>query len=113
MNTVQSLRKQGYKLKISHFRYIEGADDGNGFPSTELVPMYEIRNLKCQSKILPRGGRTEVELTTPSGENYKSVTYCNSVDSFNRKIGIQIAIGRILKKIESDNLTITETKPIV
>lgn len=73
MNTVESLRKSGYKVRVHHFR----------------------RTDKNKNKI-PIGGKTIVEVTTPDGSTLVGKSRCNRKENYNKKLGVRIALGRAL-----------------
>ena len=81
MLSVHELRTQGYKVKVFHNRLV---DDQTG-------------------EILCRGGSTVIELTTPDNVTYTHTAKCNEKDNYNKKRGVQIALGRILKGIRNAN----------
>ena len=86
--TVAQLRRSNYKVRIHHARHVK-QDDGS---IVENVPLMDIQNM---NKVLAKGGKTELFVTTPEGKNYKSVAICNSKDSFNYKLAVRIALGRL------------------
>lgn len=91
--TIQQLRENGYKVRVGHYRFFGAASKKsqpvlhsrkNPLPETEGV------------NVNPLGGRTEVEITTPDGDNLKGVAECSVKDHYNRKLGIKIAVARAL-----------------
>ena len=96
--TIYNLRKDfGYKVKVNHFRYL------NSHGPDALFSMSEIRNQKSQDDINPNGGLTRIEITDKKGETCTIEAKCHEKDPFNRKIAIQICLGRYLKKIYSQD----------
>lgn len=97
MQTVESLRKEGYGVLVHHNRnllikptYYEVVVTGNP------------KKLGVKSdKILPRGGFTKVTIKTPDGREFCGVAKCSDNDNYNKKIGVAIAIGRALKGLEN------------
>lgn len=88
---IEELRKSGYKVRIHHRRKYEAKIkvidiDVKGRQSYEVT-----------ERILPRGGETVVELTTPDGEVLVGDSVCCEKDFFNKKMGVKIALGRALK----------------
>lgn len=69
--TVSQLRKFGYKVAVRHYRNF---------------------NDKCV--ILPKGGMTEIIIDSPHGEHFEGCAVCSSVDNYNKKLGVRIALGR-------------------
>ncbi len=95
-NTIREARQNGVKCKISHYR----------FPRTErairrgddwIVPFAK-EPLLANVDLLPedyyaRGGQTVVEISYQD-KHAEGVAYCNIVDSYNRKTGVQLALQR-------------------
>ena len=86
--TIKELRQSGYKCRIHHHRHVKQDDNS----IIENVPLMDIQNM---NKVLAKGGKTELFVTTPDGKNYKSIAVCNSRDSFNYKLAVRIALGRL------------------
>jgi len=87
-DTVETLRKSGYKVGVYHKRR---RDERLIFPE------------------LPKGGRTEVCVTTPDGRTATGKARCSKEDTYVKKIGVQIALDRALKKLELDKEEINDT----
>jgi hypothetical protein len=90
---IHALRKEGYKIRIVHHRFTIWG---------QLFPAWEFQAKTLHQSPSGKGGRTDIELTTPGGVNYTAAACCNLVDNFNHKLGNQICLGRIFKKIEND-----------
>ncbi len=73
MNTVESLRKKGYKVRVHHYR-----KHGE------------------QSSPTSCGGKTVVEITTPDGITLVGKARCNRKENYNKKLGVRIALGRAM-----------------
>jgi len=86
-DTVETLRKSGYKVGVYHKRR---RDERLIFPE------------------LPKGGRTEVCITTPNGRTATGKARCSKEDTYVKKIGVQIALDRALKKLELDKEEIND-----
>ena len=77
--TVHQYRKNGWKVRVLHFRNFQFGSD----------------------QPLPRGGRTNIELTTPDKKSTViGVALCCDDDNYNKKIGVRIALGRAKKLLE-------------
>ena len=85
---VHELRKNGYKVRVIHKRKLNNNDRN----------LYHRREIKFSENISPKGGQTTVEILTPDGREFSETAKCSHLDSFNRKVGITIALGRIAKK---------------
>lgn len=92
--TVEQLRKSGYKIRITHSR--------NLF-NYSFIGYPKAYNAKAND-ICPRGGITYIQLTTPEGKDITSVSKCNLSDNYNKKIGVAIALGRALKKLKNPQI---------
>ena len=53
------------------------------------------------TKQFERGGLTVVRVTTPQGRLYEGEARCSPVDPYNKKIGLNIALGRAIKQIRN------------
>jgi len=83
--TIKKLRQAGFKTRVMHTRHYENLTRGLGGPCPRL---------SC------KGGTTKIEVTTPD----KTITVegsakCSVEDSFNRKLGNSIALGRAASKL--------------
>lgn len=47
----------------------------------------------------PKGGETIVQISLPDGRYLEGVAKCSLSDSYNRKVGVNIALGRALKNL--------------
>lgn len=86
---IRKLRQAGFKVRVHHTR------------CTELVsgPQFTPRPVT-----LSKGGDTRIEVTTPDGQaTVVGIARCSLQDSFNRKLGNQIALGRALMEFEENH----------
>lgn len=91
--TIKTLRQEGWKCKIHHYRHVKEGDNG----ITRYVPLMDIQN---RSKCSPTGGVTKLYLTSPEGKEYHAKAGCVSSDPFCYKKGVLIALGK-LEEIKS------------
>lgn len=99
MQTVYELRKSGYKVRVSHQRYY----------ANYLLARHKAG--KLINHLTAKGGMTLVELTSPTGINVLGCARCSKKDNFNRKMGLNVALGRalaILAKTSVETLGITQ-----
>jgi hypothetical protein len=83
--TIQSLRQAGFKVRVLHTRNKQSTQH-LGFGSRNILS--------------GKGGATKIEITTPDTETtVAGVAKCSDKDSFNRKLGNEIALGRALAKL--------------
>ena len=93
--TIHQLRKSGYKCRINHKRYYAEYGLFSKKEAKEMVSKQYWDN--DYKKVNPKGGYTSIEITTPTGENFKTEAVCSKKDSFNRRISLQICLGRLSK----------------
>lgn len=85
--TIHELRRAGCKVRVIH----------NNAP--KMADIYraaiEIGNLD----LIPTriGGYTQIDITTPAGNDFSGVAFRMKDDQYNRKLGNRIALGRALK----------------
>lgn len=99
--TVESLRRDGYKVRVNHKRdyFKEEINPYTGDISIVYRRMSDIeaKNSAPDAQLDSFGGETVVEITTPDNRNLRGVASCNPNDQFNRKLALRIALGRALK----------------
>jgi hypothetical protein len=78
METVETLRKKGYKVAVYHTRRYDH---------------------KLIQPMLAKGGRTEVVITTPKGDTVEGQARCSKCDAYDKKVGVRIALQRALDKL--------------
>jgi hypothetical protein len=83
MITVEDIRKAGSKVRVMHWRM-----DSKG----KLRPVNQFEGEQPSLK----GGKTRIEITTNDGKELAGEAICSTKDSFNRRLGISIALGRAL-----------------
>lgn len=91
-NSVQSLRKQGYKVRINHYRYSYPS------PFKKNILVCLPRFLLKGDDIIPHGGITTADIIDPLGKRYIGVSKCNLTDPYNKKTGVRRAIENALLK---------------
>lgn len=97
--TVHEFRKAGYIVRIDHFRYLWN-------PETKVVDEMSFRHtddVLDRKTIAPHGGETHVYIQAPDGTAYNEIARCRLFDSYNKKIGVRICLGRICKQIVEDS----------
>jgi hypothetical protein len=83
--TIKDLRYAGYKVRVLHSRPTSYQCKLDG-----KVPV-----------VSAKGGTTVIEVTTPDGKKtVKGISECSNKDSWNRKVGNRIALGRALVQLE-------------
>lgn len=97
--SVHELRKNGYKIRVIHKRYYSSYGNLYTTGHVELLTRRDADLLISDGIkifILPKGGFTKVEITTPDGRNLDGQSECSIKDSFNRKLGLKIALNRAM-----------------
>jgi hypothetical protein len=95
--TVANLRKNGFKVKVQHQRFTSGLSiDGKTryLEGMQLRPEYELRQMKLSFE--PKGGFTKVSVTRLADKaEFIGESRCSESDTYNRKLGVSIALGRL------------------
>ena len=87
MITIANLRKAGHKVGVRHERQCSWR-----IPS---VTDAELNGLTLPSRsINPVGSSTTVTIDTLCGSHYEGKAVCSVEDNYNKKVGVQIALGR-------------------
>lgn len=114
--TVEKLRRQGYKVRVTHVRDTIVCDKSDNW----LFSRYEyeekhkngeltfteyhsqiVQSRKYGDIVLPHGGFTHVEVTTPDGVTTSAKYNFPKKKPFVRKEGTKIALFRALGKLNS------------
>lgn len=88
--TVSQLRKDGAKVRVAHKRY--------RFNHEMTEDLYFSNELTGPERH-PKGGETIVQVSLSDGRNVEGIAKCSLHDSYNRKVGVSIALGRALKNL--------------
>lgn len=101
--TVSDLRGSNYKVRVQHKRAYYGSD--------EILTRGQFEQVKAglismpngtylgdiySEAVSPNGGETVVQITTPDGTELEGIAKCSTKDPYNRRKGLQIALGRAL-----------------
>ena len=85
--TIESLRKAGFKVRVHHTRPIKVVEHFDG----------------TSSEFYPKGGTTTIQITSPDFVyDVEGISVCSDKDSWNRKMGNTIALGRALEKLNEE-----------
>lgn len=99
--TVHELRKNGWKVKVGHHRLIYRFCSKTGHKSKKIALMKDWVENNQDYYLSPKGGLTTVHLTSADGNtNIHTSSRCLEEDYYNNKVGLKIAIGRAISKIE-------------
>jgi hypothetical protein len=93
--SIEELRAAGHKVRVYHARKFHcGGYDSPYVLSRREMERIDYVDIDC------KGGYTRIDVTTLSGKDY-SAKFNVPVDrNFNRKLGIRVCIGKILKQME-------------
>ena len=91
--TIEELRQQGYKVWVEHMRR---CSDG------EMRTLAEAR--MASAELLPHGGFTFVSLIKDEMIIAETSSRCSNRDNFSRKRGLLIALGRMKKRLDAQEL---------
>lgn len=100
--SIESLKRDGFKVYVRHYRRYRRYEGGK--IHFDLLPN-SVADVKYS---LPTGGKIELAIVDPDGNEFLGVSKCNSYDAFNKKIGVQLALTQAIR-----NLLISKTSPQV
>lgn len=92
METIETLRKKGIKVRVSHYRY--PVLDFMGKKVKPNIALLESSIREYGLCFDPKGGRTEL-LITKDGVDYLVISRCKKSKNFHRKTGVQEALNKI------------------
>lgn len=93
MKTVAELRQEGCIVRCVHIRRFKNGEMATKHDRLE-------RGYDYSDSVMPTGGETEVHIRFPSGLEVQDYSVCNKADNYNKKLGVKICIGRLLKHLE-------------
>lgn len=102
---IQEMREQGYKIKVRQLR--QGTVGFDPFGFFRMDEIRDRRQADTRFEAHPRGGKTEISITTPDGVTVEAEARCRvddhndrgksrEGDTFNKNIGLTIALNRAL-----------------
>lgn len=98
MTTIEQLRKDGNKVRVSHYRRTLAEVTWN----KNLIKYLTYGKLMLESEIrekglkfAPTGGKTVLLITTKDGKDITLEYRCNNQDNYNKKIGIRLALSKL------------------
>jgi hypothetical protein len=113
--SIYELRKQGYKVRVTHVRKFFRFDPRTG-KKKEFFARFETKKPKkeIQPELFPKdpteefflsgkGGETIIEIASKSGKELaKAIAVCSEEDSYVKKIGIKKATALALRQINEN-----------
>ena len=101
-HTVAQLRQKGFKVHISHIRRAVAHAHVVKLCQAQVVADSPLAMVPYE--LAPTGGITVVDLLGPNHpENqpcFHGEAHCYKKDTYNKRVGVQIALGRALKEAE-------------
>ena len=93
---IKELQQKGWRVKINHFRLLTRIGKNvKRFTSKKLHrscdKVFKEKNVERNAK----GGKTVIELTR-DGLTFTGQSQCSMNDNFNKKLGLQVAVSRLL-----------------
>jgi hypothetical protein len=93
--TIKTLRQAGFKVRVLHKR------------PTKTIQKFD----GTATEYNPKGGTTTIQITSPDNVyDVEGISICSEKDSWNRKMGNSIALGRAINKLnqelENNNLVL-------
>jgi hypothetical protein len=85
--TIKTLRQAGFKVRVHHTRPIQNIQKIDG-----TAIQYN-----------PKGGKTTIQITSPDYVyDVEGIAICSEKDSWNRRMGNSIALGRAINKLNQE-----------
>jgi hypothetical protein len=95
--TVAELRRQGVKVRAYHERITE-----ERYEIIDETAERVIFDAKPCQVILPRGGKTIVELTFKNGVHVQAEQKCHPSDNYCKRVGINLCFNKLAADIEAN-----------
>ncbi len=99
--TVYDLRKKGHKVRVLHLRKFVCFCNITGIKLTHYARYTKPQTVLTLDKntyyFHPNGGKTVIEVTTTGGNDYIGTAVCSDKETYNKKLGVKIALARALK----------------
>lgn len=88
--SIKDLRQQGWKIRVSHFRYPTKHSD--------LTPIKEMKDEDGRFLIAPEvcGGKVAIEAKSPEGVEYYGESKCSKNDIFCKRSGRLLSLARAI-----------------
>ena len=91
--TVAELRKKGYKVRVLHLRrWVNTWTEAYARDVDGVIA-------RPRWKMAATGGQTLINILAPDGLVLNGIANCSNLDAYNKKRGVQIALGRALKQM--------------
>lgn len=87
---IGKLRMLGFRVFVNHKRISKNRWVSVNSITKVLTPM-----------VMPKGGKTVVEIHSPDGKAFIGEAVCSKSDSYNKKRGLAIALGRAVKQLSA------------
>lgn len=120
---IEAIEKQGYRVKITHYRYfgnrlLKNVDVRVLMKSLKILGTYATEAVRREGEFIQgRGGLTVAEAYTPNGFSSKSKplfsaeTACSLSDNFVYSKGAKLALARLIDNLPpTEDLTLLKTQ---
>jgi hypothetical protein len=85
--TIKTLRQAGFKVRVLHCR------------PTQKIQKFD----GTATEYNPKGGKTTIQITSPDSlYDAEGTAICSEKDSWNRRMGNSIALGRAINKLNQE-----------
>jgi len=91
--SVNSFKQAGFKIFVNHYRRYRRYEGGK--IHIDLISNVAADPAYC----LPKGGATYVKLVCPNGNEFSGLAKCCNTDSYNKRIGVSLALNDCIRKI--------------
>ena len=95
-DVVSELRRSGCRVRVAHLRNVPGYD-------TPVSRGMVLENGGSWNPS-PRGGICAIDITFPNGDSVCETARCSNKDAYNKHLGREIVIGRLIKTGELGEL---------
>ena len=108
--TLEKLHSLGYNICIDHYRDIDYRYEGYGDLDNRHVHRQDVTPLYFRSDVIrkqgatfsPFGGETAVQIFKDGNLVGETLARCHPQDNYNKRVGVNICLGRLLDKIGID-----------
>lgn len=98
MVTIELLKAKNCKVRIKHLRracLMNGEVDDCSRRDIEKFGMFDGPQGIFAASVLPRGGKTIVEITEPGGRTVRAIAKCHPNDNYCKKEGVKVALSKV------------------
>lgn len=107
--TIQNLRRNGNKVKVTHLRRVSV---NRQFIKDLSKPQYQYVKkgefnlppvtVLAPQVILSKGGETQITVDLANGKHYQVNTICSNAEPYSKKRGLYICLTRLFSQMEEN-----------